>query len=72
VFQNQVGVGSDFQNPYGDEMDMKNISQEETKLGVGDEGSGYIGEFSMDYIIAETFKLFDVDGSGKITASDLA
>ena len=40
-------------------------------MGVGDEGAGYIGEFSVDYIIAEIFKLFDVDGSGKITASDM-
>lgn len=32
---------------------------------------GYIGEFSRDYINAEIFKLFDADGSGKITKSDL-
>lgn len=32
---------------------------------------GYIGEFSRDYINAEIFKLFDVDGSGKITKEDL-
>ena len=32
---------------------------------------GYIGEFSRDYINAEIFKLFDVDGSGNITRSDL-
>ena len=25
-------------------------------------GSGYIGEFSSEYINAEIFKLFDVDG----------
>ena len=40
-------------------------------MGVGDEGAGYIGEFSVDYIIAEIFKLFDTDGSGKITGSDM-
>ena len=34
-------------------------------------GSGYIGEFSSEYINAEIFKLFDVDGSGKITRKDL-
>ena len=34
-------------------------------------GSGYIGEFSSEYINAEIFKLFDYDGSGKITRSDL-
>ena len=34
-------------------------------------GDGYIGEFSRDYINAEIFKLFDQDGSGKITKSDL-
>ena len=28
-------------------------------------------EFSRDYINAEIFKLFDVDGSGKITKEDL-
>ena len=41
--------------------------------GVGSAGSedGYIGEFSRDYINAEIFKLFDTDGSGKITRSDL-
>ena len=38
----------------------------------GEEGSGYIGEFSNDYINAEIFKLFDHDGSGKITHEDLA
>ena len=39
---------------------------------VGEEGEeGYIGEFSRDYINAEIFKLFDTDGSGKITKSDL-
>ncbi len=32
---------------------------------------GYIGEFSRDYINAEIFKLFDTDGSGKITKTDL-
>ena len=32
---------------------------------------GYIGEFSRDYINAEIFKLFDVDGSGNITKEDL-
>ena len=36
-----------------------------------DEETGYIGEFSADYINAEVFKLFDVDGSGKITKEDL-
>lgn len=36
----------------------------------GDE-EGYIGEFSRDYINAEIFRLFDADGSGKITKSDL-
>lgn len=35
------------------------------------EDGGYIGEFSRDYINAEIFKLFDVDGSGKITKEDL-
>ena len=34
-------------------------------------GSGYIGEFSSEYINAEIFKLFDVDNSGKITRLDL-
>lgn len=34
-------------------------------------GSGYIGEFSSEYINAEIFKLFDVDNSGKITREDL-
>jgi len=29
-------------------------------------GSGYIPEFPTDYINEEIFKLFDVDGSGKI------
>ena len=44
---------------------------------LGDQGEdeqseeGYIGEFSRDYINAEIFKLFDVDGSGKITKEDL-
>ena len=38
---------------------------------VTSEEGGYIGEFSRDYINAEIFKLFDVDGSGKITKSDL-
>ena len=37
-----------------------------------EEGTGYIGEFSNDYINAEIFKLFDTDGSGKITHEDLA
>ena len=36
-----------------------------------EEGNGYIGEFSADYINAEIFKLFDADGSGKITKEDL-
>jgi Ca2+-binding EF-hand superfamily protein len=35
------------------------------------QGSGYIGEFSSEYINAEVFKLFDVDGSGKIDRNDL-
>ena len=41
--------------------------------GHGSAGSedGYIGEFSRDYINAEIFKLFDTDGSGKITKEDL-
>jgi hypothetical protein len=34
-------------------------------------GAGYIGEFSSEYINAEIFKLFDVDGSGKIDRNDL-
>ena len=37
----------------------------------GGAGSGYIGEFSSEYINAEIFKLFDVDNSGKITRDDL-
>ena len=37
----------------------------------GGSEDGYIGEFSRDYINAEIFKLFDSDGSGKITKSDL-
>lgn len=37
----------------------------------GEDEEGYIGEFSRDYINAEIFKLFDSDGSGKITKSDL-
>ena len=37
----------------------------------GQSEEGYIGEFSRDYINAEIFKLFDVDGSGKITKEDL-
>ena len=49
--------------------------QNEDELGIeGQDPSGeegYIGEFSRDYINAEIFKLFDVDGSGKITKSDL-
>ena len=35
------------------------------------QGSGYIGEFSSEYINAEIFKLFDIDNSGKITREDL-
>ena len=36
-----------------------------------DEGRGYIGEFSTDYINAEIFKLFDITSSGKISKGDL-
>ena len=39
---------------------------------MNEEEQGYIGEFSSDYITAEIFKLFDVDGSGKITKEDLS
>ena len=67
-----VGNGQD-QNPYGQEVEVSNndSANQLANLGVGDEGAGYIGEFSPDYIIAEIFQLFDTDGSGKITASDL-
>jgi len=45
----------------------------EEELEANNDGEqGYIGEFSSDYINAEIFKLFDVDGSGKITAEDLS
>ena len=44
-------------------------SEEEDDLTGG--ASGYIGEFSNEYINAEIFKLFDTDGSGKLTRSDL-
>ena len=52
-------------------MSNSDSNNQLANMGVGDEGAGYIGEFSVDYIIAEIFKLFDVDGSGKITASDM-
>ena len=52
-------------------MSNNDSSNQLAAMGVGDEGAGYIGEFSPDYIIAEIFQLFDTDGSGKITASDL-
>lgn len=53
----------------GSQQDMDN----ETENDQNDANSedGYIGEFSRDYINAEIFKLFDVDGSGKITKEDL-
>ena len=53
----------------GSQQDMDN----ETENNQNDANSedGYIGEFSRDYINAEIFKLFDVDGSGKITKEDL-
>jgi Ca2+-binding EF-hand superfamily protein len=38
---------------------------------VGGGASGYIGEFSSEYVNAEIFKLFDTDGSGKLTRADL-
>lgn len=40
-------------------------------MGASDMNEAYIGEFSSDYINSELFKLFDVDGSGKITRDDL-
>ena len=43
----------------------------ESDNGAAASEDGYIGEFSRDYINAEIFKLFDVDGSGKITREDL-
>lgn len=46
-------------------------SQEFDADGAEEGEEGYIGEFSRDYINAEIFKLFDVDGSGKITKDDL-
>ena len=52
-------------------MSNNDSSNQLAAMGVGDEGAGYIGEFSVDYIIAEIFKLFDTDGSGKITGSDM-
>jgi len=48
-------------NTHGFNGEIEGVSEEE----------GYIGEFSRDYINAEIFKLFDVDGSGKITKNDL-
>ena len=51
----------------GSQMDN---DTENDHLGAQSE-EGYIGEFSRDYINAEIFKLFDVDGSGKITKEDL-
>jgi Ca2+-binding EF-hand superfamily protein len=38
---------------------------------MGAAASGYIGEFSSEYVNAEIFKLFDVDGSGKLNRDDL-
>ena len=46
-------------------------SQDFDHDGAEEGEEGYIGEFSRDYINAEIFKLFDVDGSGKITKEDL-
>jgi len=50
---------------------VSSASQELNADAAGDGEEGYIGEFSRDYINAEIFKLFDVDGSGKITKDDL-
>ena len=50
---------------------MSSDSQNFDPEGNAPSEEGYIGEFSRDYINAEIFKLFDVDGSGKITKEDL-
>lgn len=44
---------------YADEVG--NSSSEDVRR-TPDEGNGYIGEFSTDYINMEIFKLFDVRG----------
>ena len=53
----------------GSQQDMDNETENDRNDANSEEG--YIGEFSRDYINAEIFKLFDVDGSGKITKEDL-
>lgn len=49
-------------------MDPVNEEGEQMEEGLepDDEEPDYIGEFSADYINAEMFKAFDVDGSGAI------
>ncbi len=51
---------------YADEVDSENEHRR-----TPDEGKGYIGEFSTDFINAEIFKLFDVGQDGKITVEQL-
>ena len=54
------------------QSNIESLNQgENDEFGEEPEETGYIGEFSSDYINAEIFKLFDVDGSGKITKEDL-
>ena len=48
---------------------MQGDGEDDDELAGG--ASGYIGEFSSEYVNAEIFKLFDTDGSGKLTRADL-
>ena len=54
-------------------MDPVNEEGEHMEEGLepDEEEPDYIGEFSSDYINAEMFKAFDVDGSGTIDQEDL-
>lgn len=54
------------EDAYADEVDSENEVRR-----TPDEGKGYIGEFSTDFVNAEIFKLFDVGGDGKITVEQL-
>ena len=53
-------------------QDDGQVDGQDDQFPQAEEETGYIGEFSADYINAEIFKLFDVDGSGKITKEDLS
>lgn len=57
---------------YGDEDAYADVVESEKEVRrTLDEGKGYIGEFSTDFINAEIFKLFDSFGDGKITVEQL-